>query len=217
MSVKVLVVDNHPVMLQYMTDILSAQGCDIRTAQDGLDALSVLGSFVPDVAFVDLVMPNIDGRKLSRIMRSRPELKKTRIVILSAVAAEASEEQALAFADVCIAKGPLAKMKPLVLQALEGHGRGTLGLDHVCSRQITRELLSTRDHAEALLTALTEAVLELTPDGFIVAANTAAAELFAVGEEELLSRRFEELFSEAQTGYVEQLLAASSGSARRSS
>ena len=61
---KILVVDNHPMMLKFMTNLLKERGHRVLTAGDGLSALSILKKHVPDIIFVDLVMPNISGEKL---------------------------------------------------------------------------------------------------------------------------------------------------------
>jgi len=57
---KVLVEDNHPVLLKFISNILKMKGSHILTADGGLTALDRLQTFIPDVVFVDLVMPNID-------------------------------------------------------------------------------------------------------------------------------------------------------------
>mgnify|MGYP000356759083 CR=1 FL=1 len=64
---KILVVDNHPVILEFMSKILSRAGYEVVTAQDGLSALDLMQTHTPDVMFIDLVMPNIDGKKLCQV------------------------------------------------------------------------------------------------------------------------------------------------------
>jgi len=64
MGKKILVVDNDRFVLEFMTDLFSSQGHEVVTAEDGLSALEILKDYIPDVAFVDLVMPNIRGDKL---------------------------------------------------------------------------------------------------------------------------------------------------------
>jgi len=85
---KILVVDNHPVMLKFMADLLEKEKHHVVTAENGLAALDILNTFTPDVVFIDLIMPHISGEKLCEIIRSMPKLKDTYIIILSAVAAE---------------------------------------------------------------------------------------------------------------------------------
>ena len=70
MKKKVLVVDDSAVVLKFMTRLLSSRGHHVVTAQDGLSALDILKKFSPDVLFIDLIMPNIDGEKLCRIVRN---------------------------------------------------------------------------------------------------------------------------------------------------
>ena len=61
---KILVVDNDPFILEFMHDLLSKEGHKVVRAEDGLAALDVLDTYTPDVIFTELVMPNIEGKKL---------------------------------------------------------------------------------------------------------------------------------------------------------
>jgi len=85
---KILVVDNHSMMLKFMSNLLEKEGHQVLTASDGLSALEILKTNIPDVIFADLIMPNIDGKKLCQIVRRIPKLKDVFVVILSAIAAE---------------------------------------------------------------------------------------------------------------------------------
>ena len=64
-----LVVDNDRLILELMTSVLEKEGHEVLTAQDGISALDILGTYVPDVMFIDLIMPNIGGKTLCRIIR----------------------------------------------------------------------------------------------------------------------------------------------------
>lgn len=120
---KVLVVDNHPVILKFMTQLLDKDGYQVRTAENGLHALDILMHFIPDIIFIDLIMPNIDGKKLCQIIRKNPSLKDVHIVVLSAVAAEQKIDLTEIGADACIAKGPLGKMGDYVRSVLSQRGQ----------------------------------------------------------------------------------------------
>ena len=61
---KILVVDNDKLVLEFMNDVLSEQGHEVVTAEDGLAALDILKTYIPDVMFIDLVMPKINGEQL---------------------------------------------------------------------------------------------------------------------------------------------------------
>jgi len=124
MKKKILVVDNHPAMLKFMSNLLEKEGHQVLTAEDGLSAIDILKTYIPDVIFIDLVMPNISGEKLCRIIRSMPELKDVYLIILSAIAAEGDVDFAQFGVNACIAKGPFDKMAGHVLAALDQSDRG---------------------------------------------------------------------------------------------
>jgi two-component system cell cycle sensor histidine kinase/response regulator CckA len=187
---KILVVDNHSMMLKFMSNLLEKEGHHVLTASDGLSALEILKTNIPDVIFADLIMPNIDGKKLCRIVRQIPKLEDVFVVILSAIAAE--EEPCLDDygADICIAKGPFNKMAEHVLQALELSGaepgqrvKGKIiGRQELFKREITKELLASKKHFEATLNNISEGIIELTSNLKIVYINPAALSIIGIPE-----------------------------------
>ncbi|MFH7319026.1 ATP-binding protein [Desulfurivibrio sp. D14AmB] len=191
---KVLVVDNHPLVRRMISSRLEKLGHGVRTAADGLAALDVLKGFVPDLIFVDLVMPNIDGGRICRIVRSRPQLAGVCLVIISSVAAEVGLDPADYGADACIAKsgqGKISAHLDTILQDLENHGRilpehRVLGVDDVFGREITRELLSLQKHHEVVLQNMSDGLVELDCRGRIIYVNSSGLAMFACREEELL-------------------------------
>ncbi len=211
---KVLVVDNHPVMLELMTSLLEKEGHQVLTAVDGLSGLDILETYIPDVIFVNLIMPNISGEKLCRIIRSMPKLKDVYIIILSGVAAEEMTDFAELGANACIAKGPFDKMAKHVSSVLAQLDHGTsgalpgkiIGLEGMYQREISKELLSAKRHFELILSNMSEGILELTPESRIVYANPAAIFLFGLPEEKLLASNFLELFHETYHKMVKDTL-----------
>ena len=103
MKKKILVVDDNPVMLKFMTNLLNREGHDVKTAEDGFIALSMLTSFKPDIMFIDLIMPKLDGRKLCQIVRKMEDLKNCYVVVISAAVLELNLDCIEIGADVCIA------------------------------------------------------------------------------------------------------------------
>ncbi|NQT70298.1 MAG: response regulator [Desulfobacteraceae bacterium] len=211
---KMLVVDNHPMLLKVMSNLLDKQGHQVLTALDGLAALEILKTYTPDVIFIDLVMPNISGEKLCRIIRSMPKLKNVFLVILSAIAAEEGASCADYNAHACIAKGPLNKMGEHVLSVLDhlDRGRGDdlqgkiIGKEDIYEREITKELLTSKRHYETTLNHMSEGLLELTLESKIVYANPAALAIIGIPEEMLLSSDFAKLFNTIQYNKIKNLL-----------
>jgi len=199
---KILVVDNHPVILNFMEKLLEGMGHDVVTAEDGLSALDILEYDRPDIIFIDLIMPKIGGKKLCRIIRNMPDMESVFLVILSAVAAEEALDFISLGANACIAKGPLQIMtdhiKALLASYCCGASRGLmdkiLGLEYVSQRQISKELLHDGKHYQRILRHLSEGVIELSVDERILFVNPVAISLACIPEEELLSLNFIELF-----------------------
>jgi PAS domain S-box-containing protein len=201
----ILVVDNHPVMLKFMADLLEKKKHHVVTAENGLAAIDILNTFTPDVIFIDLIMPHISGEKLCELIRRMPKLKDAYIIILSAVAAEGGISASAFGANACIAKGPFNKMRQHILLALEksdqrpsalGSGE-IIGREDVFPRRITTELLSIKKHFEVILNSMAEGILETTPEGRIVYANPAAISLINLPENKLLSSNFTDMLQDA--------------------
>ncbi|MDY6792301.1 MAG: PAS domain S-box protein [Thermodesulfobacteriota bacterium] len=213
MKEKMLVVDNHRMMKTFMAALLEKEGFEVQTAQDGISAIDVLKTFYPDVIFIDLIIPNISGEKLCKIVRSMPQVKDAFVVILSSVAAEGKFDFTEFGADACIAKGPIDKMSAHVLTLLEKWKKGDLsefahkviGVEDIHKREVVKELLSTRNHLQVIIENKIEGILELTADGKIIYANPVAISLSGIKEEKLLGSYFTDLFGENHLKGVKDL------------
>ena len=211
---KILVVDDHPVMRKFMSDHLGKKGYEVSLAADGLAALETLDTFTPDIFFIDLVMPNIGGDKLCRIIRSRPSLDHAFVVVFSAVALEGKDAFESRPADACIAKAPLGKLAGYVdsvISAVEagrtGEIRGRIfGSEDVMERTISRELLASKKHYEMILNHMSEGLIELTDRCRVVFANPAAMDIIGLEEEMLLSADFRDLIAEDRRPAISERL-----------
>jgi len=200
---KILVVDNDLIMLKFMKRLLEKEGHQVVTSEDGLNAIDILKSYTPDVIFVDLVMPNIDGEALCKIVRSMESLKGVYLVVLSAISAETSVDIVQLRADACIAKTLFSEMTQHVLKVLnepEASSEKCLsgqvfGIESVYPRGITIELLSAKRHLKIILDRMSEGILELNPEGRIVYANPFTLSLTKIPEKTLLGLYFPDVFS----------------------
>jgi two-component system cell cycle sensor histidine kinase/response regulator CckA len=216
MKKKILLVDNHPIILRFMTQLLEKEGHQVVSVEDGLSALEILKSYTPDVMFIDLIMPNIGGEKLCEIIRKTPKLKDIYLIILSAIAAEQEIDFTAFGANACIAKGPLNKMAQHILAALEQSHQSSsvvlpstpIGLEDIYARHITTELLSVKRHFEVILKSMAEGILEITPEGRIVYANSTAISLINIPEDQLLASDFTELISKSDRQRIKDQLMA---------
>ncbi|MCS6845342.1 MAG: response regulator transcription factor [Caldilineales bacterium] len=78
---RVLVVDDDPPSLKMVAFLLSQEGYEVITADNGLDALRLIEEKVPDLAILDVMMPGLDGFQLTQRIRRTMHLP---IIILSA-------------------------------------------------------------------------------------------------------------------------------------
>ena len=158
----VLAVDNDPIMRKFFSRIFEKAGLNVVTAKDGITAIDILESYSPDLFFIDLVMPNIDGKALCRIIRKKEAFKTTPIVIVSAIAAEESIDTVELGANVCIAKVAYANMEIMINELLvDPHllwdpklGNKVLGVDDLSPRNVTNELLSVNRHYRFMLDSI---------------------------------------------------------------
>ena len=68
----VLVVDDDPDIVEFMTDVLTAAGCIVRSARDGEQALQEADTFCPDAVFLDVVIPEQDGWLVCSKLKTTP-------------------------------------------------------------------------------------------------------------------------------------------------
>ncbi|MBS0000307.1 MAG: response regulator transcription factor [Cyclobacteriaceae bacterium] len=88
---KVLVVDDEEDILELLKYNLKKEGYDVKTASNGVKAVEIAKSFLPDLVILDIMMPHQDGVETGRQMRQIPELNNTYILFLTARTEEYSE------------------------------------------------------------------------------------------------------------------------------
>jgi len=92
---KILVVDDDPDSVRIVTSCLAEEGFQTETAANGREALEVLQRFTPDLIFLDLVMPEMDGVSFLDHIRADPRHSHLPVVIITARQLSASETQQL--------------------------------------------------------------------------------------------------------------------------
>ncbi|EKD34866.1 MAG: Sensor protein, partial [uncultured bacterium] len=210
---KVLIVENNPTITKLLSHFFQSEGCDIRLADDGLQAMSVLESFIPDILFTDIIMPKISGDVLCRIARHTPKFKDIFIVIYSAIAYEDEKQIFELEADLYIAKGPSDTIRNHIRHVLDQFRSGKRredvihGKEDLYPRSITKELLLSRRHHHVMLENLADAVIEMNSMGQIVQANRAAQELLSIDLTSLLSSRLTDHLTGTEFNLVEQWFA----------
>ena len=81
---KILIVDDEPNIVIALDFLMRRHGFDVRVARNGEEALAAVADFRPDVVLLDVMMPAKDGYQVAQKIRANPELKGTKIVMLTA-------------------------------------------------------------------------------------------------------------------------------------
>jgi len=92
-SRRVMVVDDHVVSGDLLREILSTEGYAVRVALCGRDAVAMAREFKPDVALLDVGLPDMTGFALARLLKADPQLQQIRLVALSGYAQSADAER----------------------------------------------------------------------------------------------------------------------------
>lgn len=82
-GLKVLVIDDSKTIRRTAETLLSKEGCEVFTATDGFDALSKIADHHPDIVFVDIMMPRLDGYQTCSLIKHNRTFKGTPVVMLS--------------------------------------------------------------------------------------------------------------------------------------
>jgi adenylate cyclase len=81
----VLIVDDDPINREILQRLLTRQGHSVAEAGDGHEALRLLGEHGFDVLLLDILMPGLDGFQVLQCLRERNHLRRTSVVVISAL------------------------------------------------------------------------------------------------------------------------------------
>lgn len=82
-GIRVLIIDDSKTIRRSAENLLTKEGCDVITATDGFDALAKIADTRPEIIFVDIMMPRLDGYQTCALIKQNSEFKATPVVMLS--------------------------------------------------------------------------------------------------------------------------------------
>ncbi len=82
-GLKVMVIDDSNTIRRSAEIFLAQVGCQVLLAEDGFDALAKIADHQPDVIFVDIMMPRLDGYQTCSLIKKNQRLKETPVIMLS--------------------------------------------------------------------------------------------------------------------------------------
>lgn len=82
-AIKVMVIDDSNTIRRSAEIFLKASGCEVILAEDGFDALAKISNEHPDLIFVDIMMPRLDGYQTCSLIKRNARYKSTPVIMLS--------------------------------------------------------------------------------------------------------------------------------------
>ena len=89
----ILIVDDEPFILKSLTFVLKREGFQVDSATNGLEAKEMIQKVRPDIVFLDIMMPKMNGMEVCEWLRNDPVLKDTYVIILTAKGQETDREK----------------------------------------------------------------------------------------------------------------------------
>jgi twitching motility two-component system response regulator PilG len=83
LNVKVMVIDDSKTIRRSAETLLKKAGCEVVTAIDGFEALAKITEHKPDIIFVDIMMPRLDGYQTCALIKNNQTFKGTPVIMLS--------------------------------------------------------------------------------------------------------------------------------------
>ena len=82
-NVKVMIIDDSNTIRRSAELFLKQSGCEVILAEDGFDALAKISTQLPNVIFVDIMMPRLDGYQTCSLIKRNSRFKSTPVIMLS--------------------------------------------------------------------------------------------------------------------------------------
>ena len=82
-GLKVMVIDDSRTIRRTAETLLVREGCDVVTATDGFEALSKIADHNPQIIFVDIMMPRLDGYQTCALIKNNQTFKNVPVIMLS--------------------------------------------------------------------------------------------------------------------------------------
>ncbi len=82
-SLKVMIIDDSKTIRKSAETLLNKEGCEVLTAEDGFEALAVIAVNKPDIIFVDIMMPRLDGYQTCTLIKNNRQFRDTPVIMLT--------------------------------------------------------------------------------------------------------------------------------------
>lgn len=120
---KILVVEDNPTNMRLMRDVLLYYGYEVLEAADGKEGVSMAMEHLPDLVFMDLQMPIMDGYQAGDILKNDPKTRHIKIIALTSFAMRGDRDRVMqAGFDDYVSKPINTRALPKILELHLGAG-----------------------------------------------------------------------------------------------
>lgn len=124
-NLKVMVIDDSKTIRRTAETLLKKAGCVVITAEDGFEALSKIVDQRPDLIFVDIMMPRLDGYQTCALIKNNATFKSTPVIMLSSKDGLFDKARGKIVGSEQYLTKPFTKKE--LLGAISAHVKGALG------------------------------------------------------------------------------------------
>ncbi|MBF0450312.1 MAG: sigma 54-interacting transcriptional regulator [Candidatus Magnetomorum sp.] len=181
---KILIIDDEPINISLLEDILKEEHYEIQSAASGEEALSLLPTFDPDLILLDILMSGMDGYEVCQRIRDIEQFRLVKIIMVSAMAM--LKERLKGYdvgADDYITK-PFKKEELLAKIRVVMRLKETEAVNE-----------KYRAHLEAIFRSVKDGILTVDENKRIMEANDATSEICGIPKNQIINSPFGEVFS----------------------
>lgn len=82
-GMKIMIIDDSRTIRRSAETMLSSEGCEVITANDGFEALALIHRYEPDLIFIDIMMPRLDGYQTCAIIKNNVRFRRVPVIMLT--------------------------------------------------------------------------------------------------------------------------------------
>lgn len=82
-GLKVMVIDDSKTIRRSAENLLTKAGCEVITAGDGFESLAKIAEHEPDIIFIDIMMPRLDGYQACALIKNNSRFRNTPVIMLT--------------------------------------------------------------------------------------------------------------------------------------
>lgn len=92
---KILIIDDDPETIKLLESILRMEGYQTSSVLESRNAFQVVESFAPDLVLLDIMMPDINGIAICKLIKSNPHTSKIKVMMVSALSDDGTRKDSM--------------------------------------------------------------------------------------------------------------------------